>query len=288
MKASILIVEDDAELAEVARGTFSSIDYSVRISGSLEDAMKQIESEPPDVVVVSEDVSGGRGVELCQTLGRGKSPSETPGLVFLLGQKRQRQPHGLALLADAMLRKPVDPVALESAVEGLVLRRKWQTPLNPLTKLPGSVALAHEMEKRANAGRKFYVCTFRLNGDSANMYKRKYGELKFASVLKLAGRTIAGWTLTQCGRDAFVAHIGTLEEPEFVVLTDADKPAGLADAICAEFDVNVEPFYDRKDREEGTLVSSDSQGRRVRSPFVALEVHMESKEAERLGVPDRA
>ncbi|MCX5800968.1 MAG: response regulator [Candidatus Eisenbacteria bacterium] len=278
MRTSILVAESDPEFSAVVIETFSSGEYSVRAVSTLDDAIAEIERETPDVVVLSEELSEGKGQEICQRLREKKGQAEVPALILLTCESKSHQILAFNSWADACLHRPVDPVILESTVESVVQRRRKQAPANPLTKLPGPTALSKEMGRRMAAGEEFSARTFRLDTLQASAYRRKYGELKFLTMVKLAAHTIASCALVHGGKEAFVAHRGTSENPEFVVLIEANKAEGFAKATCEDFAGGSELLYDKRDRMEGQLVEIDETGKRTSIPFVSMAAEAMSEE----------
>lgn len=283
MTTSILIAEGDPDLAEVVIETFSSNEYSVRAVSTLEDAIASIEKEAPDVVLVSDELSKGGSEELCRKLHNKRGQADAPALILLTSESKLHQILGFNAWVDACLRRPVDPVILESTVESIVRRRKKQAPSNPLTKLPDTLALSREMERRTSAGETFSVRTFRFDEVNADAYRRKYGELKYLTMVRLAAHTIAHCALDHGGKGAFAAHGGSTEAPEFVVLAQPEKARDVAKSACEEFDANCELLYDKKDRMEGSLVEIDEAGKKSLFPFVSLLAEVLA--AEKAGIP---
>jgi DNA-binding response OmpR family regulator len=285
VRTSILVAEGDPDFSEVVVETFSSSEYSVRAVSSIEDAIAAIDKETPDVLLISDELSKGRGEELRQKLHEKRGQAEVPALILLTDRSKLHQIVGFNSWADVCLRRPVDPVVLESAVESIVQRRKRQTPANPLTKLPCQGALSKEIERRAAAGENFSVLTFRFDGALADAYRRKYGELKFLTMVKLAAHTVESCALAHGGKEAFVAHRGTPEEPEFVVLIGAQKANDFERSTCEEFAANSELLYDKRDRLEGYLVETDETGKRTSIPFISLLA--EAIREEKVGHPSK-
>jgi DNA-binding response OmpR family regulator len=271
LKTSILVAEGDPALAGAAVEVLSSGDYSVRAVSSFETALAEVVKEVPDVILVSDELSGGKGAELCRRLQEKRENCGNPLIVFLVNDPRLQEDRGSPLRLDGLLRRPVDPVSLESTIENLLQRRRKNARLNPLTRLPGPPALSEEVARRSAAGEQFSTCTFRLSAPCAKSYAAKYGQLKFAAMIRLAARTVASCALAHGGSEAFVAQRGSMEEPEFVVLIAAEKKGSLQKSVCEEFDADAELLYDKVDRAEGRLVMADEAGNRTSTPFVYLE-----------------
>jgi DNA-binding response OmpR family regulator len=270
VKTSILVAESDAALAGTLVEILSSGEYDVKAVSSPEVAMTETEKEVPDVMLISDQLSKGRGMELCRMVSETWERDEGPAIVFLASDARRQEVTDPSVRVDAWLRRPVDPILLKSAIESILHRRKKTIPSNPLTRLPDAVALSDEIDRRKASGQRFATCVFRMNAAHVEAYRMKYGELKFTGMIRLAARTIAGCALAHGGTEAFVAHRGTQEEPEFVVIIDETSAAELKRVACEEFDTNAEFLYDKVDRAEGGLVVTDEAGRKTTTPFVSM------------------
>lgn len=270
MRTSILVAEGDPDFSEVVVETFSSSEYSVRAVSTIVDAIAEIEKETPDVVLISDELSKGNSEELCRKLHEKRGQAEMPALILLTSDSKLHQILAFNSWVDACLRRPVDPVVLESTVESIVQRRRKLAPGNPLTKLPGPAALSKETERRVALGDNFSTRSFRFEAAHASAYRRKYGELKFLTLVRLAAHTIASCALAEGEKSAFVAHRGTPDEPEFVVLIDAKRADDFERAAREEFATNAELLYDKRDRMEGNLIEVDETGKRNAVPLVSL------------------
>ncbi|UCF78544.1 MAG: response regulator [Candidatus Eiseniibacteriota bacterium] len=278
MRTSILVAESDPALAGTFVETFTSDEYEVKAVSGLREALDEIQKERPDVVLVSDRLSDGQGLELCRRILERWGQDETCAVVLLTGDSKRQELHGGSLRLDACLPRPVDPVLLKSVVESLISRRRRTVPCNPLTKLPNAAALSQELQRRKSDGERFATCLFTLGAEEAAAYRSKYGELKFTGVIKLAARTVAACALAHGGKQAFVAHRGTLDGPEFIVLMEAEKAAELERAVCQEFDAGAELLYNSEDREAGCLLAADETGKKKATPFVSLSMKMEREE----------
>ena len=270
MRTSILVAEGDPDFSEVIIETFSSNEYYVRAVSNIEDAITEIEKEAPDVVLISDDLSKGRTEQLSRKLHEKRGTAEAPALILLTGESKLHQILAFNTWVDASLRRPVDPVVLESTVESMIQRRKKPSHANPLTKLPDAAALSKEIDRRALTGENSSMRAFRFDDSQASAYRRKYGELKYLTMVKLAAHVVANCALTHGGKEAFVAHRGTAEEPEFIVLIDSKRVDEFERAACEEFATNSELLYDKKDRMEGCLIELDAAGKKNEVPLISL------------------
>jgi two-component system, NtrC family, sensor kinase len=110
---TVLLVEDNLEVAEVARSYFEQLGYRVRHAASAEGALNLVEREP-DVDLVFSDIlmpGGMNGLELADAVRR-----RIPNLAVLLTTGYSSSAHDAVRRGFEVLQKPYDLAALERAL----------------------------------------------------------------------------------------------------------------------------------------------------------------------------
>ncbi len=287
MRTYVIVAEGDPELAAIMTETLSSCDYEVRSFLDFDEALAEMAARVPEVLIVAHEFSQCRGTELCTRVCEARGKSETPSIIFLAGARQKELP-SLSARADLLLRKPLDPVSLESALEVLLRRKTRYAPVNPLTRLPAASALNREIERRRAASDSFSICYFRFERDSAKAFRKKYGELRFARMVRLAARAVHECAAALQEEASFVAHSGTPDEPEFVALTSTATAKELCGKVSVEFTTLADTLYDRKEREEGMFIMTGEKGLRESFPLVTLEVEVSDQAPQTQASPSSA
>jgi DNA-binding response OmpR family regulator len=116
---SILIVEDDRELALLIQGYLSKHGYVVSIEHNGNNAVKRIAQEAPDMVILDIMLPGKDGLSICSEVR-----SVYKGLILMLTAKGEETDEivGLEVGADDYLAKPVSPRRLLARVKSLQRR----------------------------------------------------------------------------------------------------------------------------------------------------------------------
>jgi len=115
----VLVVDDDATVADVVRRYLERDGYEVRLAGDGETALRLAAAEVPDLVVLDLMLPGIDGLEVCRRL---RATSDVPVVMLTaLGEESDRIA-GLSLGADDYVTKPFSPRELALRV-GSVLRR---------------------------------------------------------------------------------------------------------------------------------------------------------------------
>ncbi|MBV9774045.1 MAG: response regulator transcription factor [Gemmatimonadetes bacterium] len=127
MSAHILVVDDEPDISALVAYHLARESYRVRTAADGTEAIRAVETERPDLVVLDLMLPGMSGLEV---LGELRSRGETQDLpVILLTARREEKDRieGLSLGADDYISKPFSPQELVLRV-GAVLRRVLQAP----------------------------------------------------------------------------------------------------------------------------------------------------------------
>lgn len=111
---AVLLAERDPFAADFADYFLRTEGYKVRTVLDAAEAVKILDDDPPDVLVVDLMISGGAGLDLCRTTrGRDSVP-------ILAVSALDSRDEALECGVDAFLRKPLDPLRLVSTVRDLL------------------------------------------------------------------------------------------------------------------------------------------------------------------------
>jgi len=118
----LLLVEDDASLAELVAFHFERADYDVTRTGDGEEALILVDEVRPDVILLDWMIEGISGIEVCRRLRRRESSSNIPIIMLTARGEESDRIRGLDTGADDYVTKPFSPRELVARV-GAVLRR---------------------------------------------------------------------------------------------------------------------------------------------------------------------
>ena len=121
-RASMLLVEDDAALAELLVYTFKREDFDVAHTPDGEEALLLARERAPDIVLLDWMVEGLSGIEVCRRLRRAPETANVPIIMLTARGEEEDRVRGLETGADDYVTKPFSPRELVARV-GAVLRR---------------------------------------------------------------------------------------------------------------------------------------------------------------------
>jgi two-component system response regulator MprA len=140
----VLVVEDDAEIADVLRRTLRQEGHEVRSAGDGVEALQLAEDFVPDLVILDLGLPKLDGVEVCRRL---RAESDAPILILTARTQTDDRVEGLDSGADDYLVKPFERKELLARMRALMRRRPPR----------GTAALA--------------VADLRLNPDTREVYR---------------------------------------------------------------------------------------------------------------------
>ncbi|MBV9823485.1 MAG: response regulator transcription factor [Actinobacteria bacterium] len=118
--AQVLVVDDDATVAEVVIGYLERAGHHARHVSTGTDALAQVRALPPDLMLLDLMLPGVDGIEVCRQV-RSEHPDLRVLMLTALGEAEDRIA-GLEVGADDYVTKPFSPRELVLRVEALLRR----------------------------------------------------------------------------------------------------------------------------------------------------------------------
>ena len=142
-----------------------------------------------------------------------------------------------------------------------------QLDANPLTHLPGNLAIERELDNRIKEDQPFSHLYFDL--DNFKAFNDRYGYQNGSDIIADLGKIIQKTVQTMGNPGDMVGHIGG---DDYVVLSTPDRAETLAREIISQFDAVAPSYYSEEDRAAGFITSCDRYGVRREFPILTLSV----------------
>jgi two-component system, OmpR family, alkaline phosphatase synthesis response regulator PhoP len=127
--ARILIVEDDADIAQLVARYLDKAGYTTAILASGREALRSIGAQPPDVLVLDLMLPQVDGLEICRAVRSNPKTAATPIIMLTARGEESDRIVGLEIGADDYLSKPFSPNELVARVRALLRRaRRGEAP----------------------------------------------------------------------------------------------------------------------------------------------------------------
>ena len=122
--ATILIVEDEADIRKLVHYNLAQEHYKVLEAADGEQALRVIQKEKPDLLILDILLPGLSGLELCRNLRSRPETKNLPVLILTAKASEADRVVGLELGGDDYLTKPFSPRELVARVKAILRRSR--------------------------------------------------------------------------------------------------------------------------------------------------------------------
>ncbi len=265
LSQKILAVDDEPDILRLTQFLLESWGYEVSTAASGREAVERAQMEEPDLILMDVNMEEMNGFEACEKIKNDFATSFIPVIMLTSQDQVQNKVHGLGKGADDYVIKTVDPLELQARIEMVIRRTQEQSGANPLTRLPGNLALEREIKKRLDSGEPFSVCYCDL--DNFKAYNDKYGYEAGDRVIFHTAQTIMNSVRALGDNGDFVGHIGG---DDFVVVTTPVRDKLTCKAIAETFDGSIVKFYHAEDLARGSIEIENRSGTLERFPIMSI------------------
>jgi DNA-binding response OmpR family regulator len=239
LQQTILIVDDDADLAEMLRAYFSVQGYTVCATPLGEKALTLAYEQPPDLILLDIHLPDLDGFTVCSRLQASHKTRHIPIIFLTEARERPNVLHGLELGVVDYITKPFDVQELRLRVRNVLRRVASAGAENPVTGLPEGAQVDRVLaDIAAGSYSDCGVLAVALMGIDA--FRELYGFVASDDVLRVTSLTITSAATEVGGSDAFSGH---LEQHTFLILVPANRVDELIARITSRLGGLLEYFY---------------------------------------------
>ena len=267
MAETILVVDDDPDIARFVEVNLRSAGYDVAVAADGEEALELAAELRPDLVLLDVMMPRIDGFEVAQRLR--KNPQTANCSIIMLTAKALSADKvtGLQSGADDYIIKPFDPIELLARVKGTLRRAKEMRNLSPLTGLPGNIRIQEEIERQVREAHPFAVLYCDL--DNFKTYNDQKGFVRGDRLIQSTAKIIQDAVFEFDAGEGFVGHVGG---DDFVAVVGPEVAEEVAERVCERFDQSRADFYDGEDLERGFVRMEDRKGQMQDIPLVAISI----------------
>ncbi len=178
--------------------------------------------------------------------------------------------------ADEAIPATGDADEAVARVAAAVRRSERDLAAQPTTRLPASVAIEREIERRIALDLPFAACYADL--DHFKEFNDRYGYHEGDRVIRMVARILHDAAVGCAGRDAFVGHVGG---DDFMLVLPLDRAAEVCELALEIFDAFVPYQYSDADRRAGYYFGKDRRGQLHRVPLMSLSIGVATTERRR-------
>src|SRR5712691_3787528 len=239
MAESVLVVDDDPDVARFVEVNLRSAGYEVTVASNGEEGFDKAVELRPDLVLLDVMMPKLDGFEVAQRLRR--DPRTASSSIIMLTAKALSSDKvlGLSSGADDYIIKPFDPVELLARVKGTLRRAREMRALSPLTGLPGNIRVQEEIRRRVSEDIPFALLYADL--DHFKAYNDHYGFVRGDRAIQALARVITEVVHEVVGPTGFVGHVGG---DDFVLIVPPEQAEIAASLLVERFDFEAPHLYD--------------------------------------------
>ncbi len=264
---TILVVEDEASLRKILQMQLEGAGYKVATAEDGLAGLESVRQSPPDLVLLDVMMPRMDGSEVCRQLKANFLTSQIPVIMLTaLGELRDKVA-GLDVGANDYMTKPYSLDELLIRMRNILRFSRLQREANPLTGLPGNVAIEAEATRRIQSGDHFAFLY--LDVDNFKAFNDYYSYQDGDTAIKKTSMIILGAVGYIGGSADFVGHVGG---DDFVVFSTPEHARAIADEVIRRFDKVMPELYKEEDRNRGYVEVTNRQNVKVKTPLMSITI----------------
>lgn len=264
----VLVVDDDLQVAAYIRLSFTLHGYEVTVINDGRKAFQKAQDLLPDAIIMDLKMPGINGFRICEQLRQEPRTRAIPIIVVSGSWKNaQDRIRSIEAGADDFLTKPFDAQELLARIKRMLQRKKVDMGHNPLTGLPGNLAIEEEARRRLIDPNNLAFSYIDL--DNFKAYNDVYGVKQGDKVIRLLADLLVEAVKRWGNPNDFIGHVGG---DDFVAMTSPDKAEKIFNWIATRFDERIKAYYSEADLKAGAITAKDRQGNVKKFNFVSVSI----------------
>jgi len=243
-KSTILVVEDDVDVADMLNAYFHVQGYEVLTANWGEQATETCQAFRPDLIILDIRLPDIDGFEVARRLRSNRRTADIPIIFLTEKRKRADRLQGLEIGADDYITKPFDVQELRLRVRNALRRSSHGSLNNPVTHLPeGALVDERLLECLETSG--WTILAFTL--ENLDDFREAYGFVASDDVLRAVGLMILNAVQQLGGPNDF---LGQLDSQRFILVTTSSTANAISERIRTRLEQSLDYFYPLKDRDK--------------------------------------
>lgn len=240
--ATLLIIEDDLDIADMLNAYFRVQGYEVLIVNWGEDGIKACLTNQPDLVILDIRLPDIDGFEVARRLRENRKTREIP--IIFLTERRERMARlkGLELHAEDYITKPFDIQELRLRVRNALDRNRRSSITHSVTGLPEGEPIDEALNKYIQDDEKVLLVISLLHLD---YFREIYGFVASNDLLRAVSMMIRD-SVQEISPDSFLGH---LTSTDFLVICRSTQSGELKTRLRKRLEQSFAYFYRDQDRE---------------------------------------
>ena len=270
----ILVVDDEEHIRKIVKFQLEKAGYAVETAEDGVEALKAIEASPPDLVLLDLMMPNMDGYEVCKRLKSNYQTNHIPIIMVTAKADLENKLQGFEDGANDYIAKPFAITELLVRVRNVLQWSQLQRQANPLTGLPGNVAIEREIERRISGNGDFIFMYADI--DHFKAFNDYYGYRRGDDAIRLTAEIIVEAVKVAGDSDDFVGHVGG---DDFVIITKPADHDAISKTVVKMFDARIIHLFEKEDLDRGYVEVINRKGIVDRFPLLTITIAVVSNVA---------
>lgn len=270
----ILVVEDESDIANMLKIYFTGQGYDIELAARGGDALKMVQQQLPQLIVLDINLPDTDGYTLCKTMRTSTRTKHIPIIFLTEKDERGDRIAGLELGADDYITKPFDIEELRLRISNAIRASERMGLTDPRSGLPSGRLIEDALREVIRKPEWAYL-DMRIN--DFDPFRDKYGFVAGDEVLRFTAMLLSEIVDKHGTPEDFIGHAGN---DNFVLLTRPTSLTPIKETFAERFNEEVKSHYSFIDREQGGI-KLDEAGKEKLIPLMSIAIGaVSSKERE--------
>lgn len=266
-KETLLVVEDDRDIARLLRLYFGAEGYRVLLAHTGRDGVQLAISELPDLIILDIMLPDMNGYDIARQL---RTTTRTSNIPFIFLTQRDQHSDKIASLelgADDYITKPFDAEEVKLRVRnainaGVRLRQK-----DPKSGLPTRTLTEQHLQRLLKSDSVWTYIDVKIRYLEA--FSEVYSFIAGDEVLRFTANLVREVVQEYGTAEDFIGHPW---RDNFVIVTHATDAYTIEEQLRLRFDAEIASHYSFTDRDRGMIEIVDAEGQLQSVPLMSLLV----------------
>ena len=265
--AKILIADDEPHIRRILQFLLEQAGYEVTAAADGQEALDLLGRQPPDLVLLDVMMPHLDGFAVLQQIRADRETQRLPVIMLTARDENRARVKGLKGGANDYVAKPFDHEELLARVANMLETCQAQREANPLTGLPGNLAIEREIQRRLAGPDEFGAIYVDI--DRFKSFNDHYGYARGDRAISFLSHVLCDAVDLEGQPSDFVGHVGG---DDFVVVCGHEHAEDLARSIVRRFSDGVGDLHDAEDLANGFIEARNRTGEVEQIPLITLTV----------------
>jgi diguanylate cyclase (GGDEF)-like protein len=267
MSGRILVIDDDLDSLKLISLLLQRQGYEVVAAPGGDEGLQKARADMPDLILLDIMMPNMDGYEVCKRLKSNYETNHIPIIMVTAKADLENKLQGFEEGANDYIAKPFAITELLLRVRNVLQWSQLQRQANPLTGLPGNVAIEKELERRLCNGSRFVFMYADI--DNFKAFNDHYGYRRGDDAIKLTSEIILEAVKNGSNGEDFVGHVGG---DDFIIISTPERCDAIANRVVQKFDERIVKLFDQEDLDRGYVEVVNRKGTVDRFPLLTMTI----------------